>query len=642
MPEELSEKSWFKRLKKHAESGEPLDLRPGNSRPTFANPAHADLWPSDRVIPASAIGRILTLPESTVKAFHPDGLRIKGARIDGEPNWNRIVFPRQLAFDQCGFESPVGLRDSNTSTLCFERCHLPGLHLDAAQINGGVVAKNATIIGETSAIGAHISGQINLSNATLLNPCGQALSLDSSQLPGGLYAPNLTTTGVITAVSAHIGDLNIIGANCANADGLALRLDGAHIDGSLFAEELKVHGELHAPGIQVGGQLILSDATLTNPNGQALELDGARVGFDVYASGLRSEGEVRAIGAHISGELDLRDATLVAYSIGNGTNGDDGTTALILNGTQIGAGLIAERMTVHGEVRAIGAHISDRLDLTEATLTNSDGDVLVLERATVDQLFLFPARISGHIHLDLAKIGTLHVPPNPSTGSDLRPKALADSTLSAAGWSVTDIRGAIRRDWTVARSYLEHAPAPETKPDGSTRKEFIPQPWFEIADVYERIGHPDDARRLRLHTETQVTKNTHGPTKRNRRVYAATVGYGYRPFRPARWLIGVLVVAGLLIWTNQTQFISADRTGLVHTANESCTDTSGYSCFNAIKYTLQNVVPAASGPMRSDWALSTIHPWAISIEMILGVLRLVAWGFAALTLAAMTGLLRKR
>lgn len=642
MPEKLREKFWFKRLKRHAETGEPLDLIPPNPLPTFANPTHADLWPSNRIIPANAIRRILTLPESTVKNFHPDGLRIRGARIDGEANWNRIVFPRQLAFDQCGFASPVKLRDSNTSTLCFEGCHLPGLHLDAAQIGGGVVAKNATVIGETSAAGAHISGQINLSNATLTNPGGQALNLDSSQLPGGLYAPNLTSAGVITAVSAHIGDLNIISAKCTNANGLALKLDGAHIHGSLFAEELKVHGDFHAPGIQVGGQLNLSNATLTNPNGQALQLDGSRVGVDLYAPGLSSEGEVRAIGAHISGELDLRGATLVASSIENATNSDDGTTALILNGTQIGAGLIAERVTVQGEVRAIGAHISDRLDLNEATLTNRDGDVLVLERATVDQLFLFPTRISGHIHLDLAKIGTLHVPPNPSTGSDLRPKALADSTLSAAGWSVTDIRGAIRRDWTVARSYLEHTPAPEPKPDGSARKEFIPQPWFEIADVYERIGHPDDARRLRLHTETQVTKNTHGPTRRNRRVYAATVGYGYRPFRPARWLAGVLAIAGLLIWTNQAQFISADRTGLVHTANESCTDTSGYSCFNAIKYTLQNVVPAASGPMRSDWALSTLHPWAIAIELILGLLRLFAWGFAALTLAAMTGLLRKR
>jgi len=107
------------------------------------------------------------------------------------------------------------------------------------------------------------------------------------------------------------------------------------------------------------------------------------------------------------------------------------------------------------------------------------------------------------------------------------------------------------------------------------------------------------------------------------------------------WLFGVLVVSGFLIWANQAQFLNA-TTNSPTTANDVCTDTSGYACFNTIGYTLQNVVPTASGPLRPDWVLTTSGWWPIALGIALAVLRLMAWGFAALTLAAMTGLLRKR
>lgn len=680
MPDTLSEDDWFERLVKHAKTGEVLNLRPTNLRPTFANPAHSDLWPADRAIPANAIRRILTLPEPDMKSLHPDGLRIRGARIDGYANWNRIVFPRQLAFGQCGFASTIKLVGARISTLGLAGCALPGVNLDAAHIDGGVAAHKLTVHGETRAVGAHISGQLNLSGARLSNPNDRALVLDSSRISTGLMAKNLTVVGDFLAVGTQIsGQFNLHNATLTNPNGRALNLDGAHVEGTIFAGKLTVHGETRAVGAHISGQLNLHDAVLTNTDsnakaltfegarignqvdlsrailtntkGQALTFDGAHIDSDLFASGLTVNGEVRAIDARIAGELSLSDATLIKPLTDS--------TALTLARTHIESGLNTDGMKVDGEITAIRAHISGGFDLTGSIVTNRGGDALVLESATVDQLILLPRKFTGNIHLDLAKIGTLTVPPKSAPGNDRRTEALLDATLSATGWSVAELRGSLLQDWTVARSFLERTLDPEPGSENidqssmsfprfirhaklrRTERQFVPEPWFVIADVYERIGQPEQARRMRLHTEKQVTKHTRGTTKKSRLIHAATVGYGYRPFRPAVWLIGVLVAAGLLIWTNQSRFLNASAKSPI-TANDVCTDTSGYPCFNTIAYTLQNVVPAAAGPLRLDWALSTSGWWPITLGVTLAVLRLVAWGFAALTLAAMTGLIRKR
>lgn len=760
MPNIVSEKQWFRRLKKAAMAGEVIDLRPKDEAGALDGLEHANLWNANRVIPANAIRRILTLSEPDVKQFDPTGLHIRGACIEGSANWNRVNFPRRLTFDQCVFSSIVKLRDARISTLGLTGCRLQGLHLDAAHIDGGVVAAGLTVTGETSAAGAIINGQFNLSGAALTNTNGRALVLDSARISMGLYATDLTVAGEVRAAGAQISDqLNLRGATLINTDGRAIVLDGAQINGGLFAEELTAHGETRAAGIRVRGLLNLSHATLINTNRQALVLEGAHIEPGLLAEGLKAAGEIGATGAQISGQLNLSDATLdnlrgqaltldraqigslvaiglTAYGetraagtrisgqldlsnatlgnidgqaitldgaqIGNlldlsgatlthamgtaitldGTHidsdlyaprltvngevraigaqisgelnltdavltrpwtkcvpGDDHTPALTLDRTQIDSGLFANRLTVNGEVRAIGAQISGRVELNAAALTNLNGDALTLESAMVDHLILLPAQVTGNIHLDLARIQILQLPSGEGTDKDPRAKAFAGSTLSAAGWSITDLRGAIRRDWKVARSYLEHTPPSSISLVQDAG--FIPQPWFEIADVYESIGHPDNARKLRLHTEKQITRKTRRGTQAIRRLYDMTVGYGYRPSRPVWWLLGVLVTAGLLIWTNQDLFLPADRT-LEVTANDVCTNTSGYACFNTIGYTLQNVVPAASGPFRPDWILSTSGAGPIALGILMTVLRLLAWGFAALTLAAMTGLLRKR
>ncbi|EID81750.1 MULTISPECIES: hypothetical protein [Rhodococcus] len=628
MADTLTEDEWFERLKAAAQEGEIVNLVPADARPTFANPEHADLWDITRTIPSNAVRRVLALPESTVRTFAPRGLQIRGAYIRDDIDWNHIVFPRPLMFTRCAFASSIALTGARISTLSLSECAGQALRLEGAKIEGNLNADQLTLTGDIRAIGLHVGERFVLNSTILTNPDDVALNLDGARLDDGLFAERVTATGEVRAIGARIGELVLNEATLMNPDGDALDLSGTHVSDGLHAYRLIAIGHVAANGAQFNNGLHLDEATFSvaaTSGYTAFDLSNTRITGDVEARDLATCGTLSMLGARTHGRLLLDGATLT----------NPFGYALELDNVQIDGSLSATLLTAIGGIRAEGAKIADEFGLLATTLSGNSHEpyetpTLRLYSATVGRLTLLPQKISGTVDLSSSTIKTLTLPRKHNTEDDWQPESFADAVLHVAGWSVVDIEGPIRSDWTAIRDHLST----------TSSTEFIPQPWFEIANVYERNGHPDQARALRLHTESQITRNTRGTTKAIRRIYAATVGYGYRPFLPVLWLLGVLIIAGLLIWTNHAHFLNVNQ--LPTTANDVCTDSSGHACFNTIGYTLQNVVPAASGPLRPDWILSTSGWWPITLGVVLAVLRLLAWGFAALTLTAMTGLLRRR
>lgn len=564
-------------------------------------------------------GRVLVLDSSRISS----GLFAEGVVADGEIRAVGANFGDQLNLNHAALDNAAGC----------------ALHLDQARIDGSLFAEGITVIGKISAPGIYVGGEVNLKNGSIAGETGKAISLNNARIGVGLYAPGLTIArGEFQAVGARVsGDIDLNGASLSNVNATALRLDGARIDSDLLAKKLVAFGKIRAVGALISGELNLENSWVSNAHKPALLFDGIRVEKDLVAEGAVFDGNFQAIGAIVNGQLNLNAAALGNPSRLYVRSSSGCRVVLNLSQAVIIGGFFGRKLIARGELQAIGAKVTGRLDLSDANLTNHAGDdVIVFESANIDELLLLPERIEGNIHLDMVKIGTLHLPGETGRPGDLRPLSFADSTISAAGWSVIDVRGSIRVDWKVARDYLGKIQVD----DGVDESDFIPQPWFAIADVYERIGRPDYARKMRFYTEKKVSENIRGVTKFVRTSYAVTVGYGYRPFLPVLWLIAVLFAAGMLIWTNQSRFLNATKIPV--TANDFCADTSPYACFNTVAYTLQNVVPAASGPLRIDWVLSTSGWWPVALGVALSVLRLFAWGFAALTLAAMTGLLRKR
>ena len=183
------------------------------------------------------------------------------------------------------------------------------------------------------------------------------------------------------------------------------------------------------------------------------------------------------------------------------------------------------------------------------------------------------------------------------------------------------------------------------------------QPWYVVADVFERNGNPAAARRLRSAAAIKTTRQSPWPTKLLRRAYWALVGNGYYPLWAAVWLLGVVGVGWLLVAVNREDIVpvrAAEAVAAVQehaahsgqdavrwlpvTAETPCEVHPGYPCMNSFAFAVNSVLPPAAGT-NPDWVVAPDA--TLLLVMGLPVLKLSSWVLAALLLAGVAGLLRK-
>jgi hypothetical protein len=175
---------------------------------------------------------------------------------------------------------------------------------------------------------------------------------------------------------------------------------------------------LHAPGVQVAGDVLLDEATV---------------------SGTGELGAVRLRGAHVGGMLILSGAE-VHNDSGPAVHADSLRVAdtFFLRGA---------RLFGHGDrgaVRLIGAHIAGELNMQRVELSNDSGPALDAASLTVGNVFLENAAVVGHgakgaIRLRGARIGGMLTLKGTDVRNDLGP-ALGARRLAVA--SVLRLDGA--------------------------------------------------------------------------------------------------------------------------------------------------------------------------------------------------------
>lgn len=361
-------------------------------------------------------------------------------------------------------------------------------------------------------------------------------------------------------------------------------------------------------------------------------------------------------GARIDGLLDFRYATLpcllglVRCSVPDGIDlrashvpGLDLTGSrcgrLDLEKIQVNGSVFANKLTAEGQVRALGARITGQLVLQEARLVNPGGGALILESASIETLFLMDNfRIDGGVFLGGVRIGSFvtdeRCPPQKSLGM-----------LHATGWSLRDVHGWLRNDPQAAERWL----LPHSKSD-----EFVPQPWYELANVYDRIGHTTVARRLRYDATKYTIRRQPLRVQAIQFFYRWLVGYGYYPLRTLCWFAGAFILAYVLIAANTHSFVptspvsaqtayiathsteAADDAAVAINGATPCEDFGGrYPCLRPWSYAAATVTPA-SALQTPAWA-----PLVSWLEAVLMALKFLGWIFTAFLLAGLTGLLRK-
>jgi hypothetical protein len=296
--------------------------------------------------------------------------------------------------------------------------------------------------------------------------------------------------------------------------------------------------------------------------------------------------------AKIAGEISLRGARL-------GPAGIRGGAALA------GAGLTVDGdmecnggCLFHGEINLRGAHIGGLLTFEDAILDQA-GAPAHLSRLAAGELCLRTARpMTGPIRLEQAHVTVLDDdaatwPPqiwlNGFTYGNLR-----------HGSARVPVRERI--DW-VSRG-----------PFG-----YQPQPYEELADYYRRSGHDDDVRRVLLAKQRHRRGTLSLPGRVAGRLLDVTVGYGYRPWLAAVWLV-LLLTAG-------TVAFAADRPHPL--------PGGPVPPFSSFAYTLDLLIPFGAFGLRGAYGASGAGQW-LGYALIAS-----GWILATAVIAGITSAVRR-
>ncbi|TCO32404.1 hypothetical protein EV652_10410 [Kribbella steppae] len=286
--------------------------------------------------------------------------------------------------------------------------------------------------------------------------------------------------------------------------------------------------------------------------------------------------------------------------------------------------------TTAGAVRLAGARIGGQVSLSGAELggIDSKGRSLVADGLKCDRKLLLSNGFSavGSVSMAGAEIQLLEVGDTPGSLP-----TLGDAT----GWTLQDVNGVIRTDRRAAAAWLSTQAAA--------------QPWQALAAIYDRNGQSPDARWMRYKSALRSTKNTSKLVWLTRQAYRVTTGHGYYPLVALAWLVLILLVATTLTAVWGDQFTTATSTAIrADLASQMspvpgrvpaglCSTGWDVPCLDPLAYGLATAFPVIGPghtwtPPDDSWTLTgAFH-----------AMRLMAWVFAAILLAGVSGLLRKQ
>jgi len=506
------------------------------------NVPDAASWGKERTIRA-AILRWLSTEREARDLVDPKGVRLAGAKVEGQLDLGDLDVPFPLLFTFCILDAGLNLRDARAAGLCLNRCRTGPILAERMRVGGGLHLTRGLTNGEVRLLGAKITGDLDCSGGKFLGAEVEtesekkgrvALNADRAEIGGNVFLnEKFHALGQVRLLGAKItGQLACSGGKFENAGGDALSADGAKIGSSVFLDgAFCATGAVRLLGAKItgdlactGGEFVGAEVEIRRGKKEkvALSADRAEIGGDVFLNeGFHATGEVRFLGAKITGNLSC--------IVGKFENA--GGRALVADRAEIGGSvLLTQGFRATGEVRLLGARIRGDLSCTHSIIENPSGHALSADGLVVRRV-LFLSRgfkATGKVRLVHAKTRVL---------VDDEASWPAHGDLNLEGFVYKGIVGptdaASRLRW-LGRQY----------PEKRRRGDYHPQPYEQLAAVLRRAGHVAQAKKVFMEKEKDLRKyGDLGPWARAWNwILWATIGYGYRVRRGAAAivLLGVL------------------------------------------------------------------------------------------------------
>ncbi len=365
------------------------------------------------------------------------------------------------------------------------------------------------------------------------------------------------------------------------------------VDVVLRLSRCTINGPVRLAGARITGGLFLQEAVVRagslpdEVDEPPLQLNHAEISTDIIADGLTVHGQLRINGATVAGQISLDRARLI----------NPGGIALHAETVSVGTDLRGSRMEAEGMVNLTGARIPGQLYLSRARLANPDGVALRASSCSIGEFWLRKcAAIDGIVNLRRSQLDMLYAEPGI--------------------WPPV-----VRTEGLTYRVLHPHLPAEERLPLLEREENgYLPYAYEQLAAAYRTVGDEAGARTVQL---AKLRRHRH-TLPRHTRLWGllqdGTVGYGYRPLRAAGWLL-LLVLTGWIAY------------GLHHPRPLKPGEAPD---FNALFYTIDLLLPIIGFGQEEAFAPAGWYQWLSYLLIVTG------WILATTTAAGVSRSLRRQ
>jgi hypothetical protein len=203
--------------------------------------------------------------------------------------------------------------------LWLQSAHLHGprdgwaLNAPDLVVDGGMYCRGVEADGGINIYGATIGSTLELREANLANPGGTALRASGLTVRFDMDCSACTAAGAVDLFGAKVGGQLWLGAAhlTGRDSGFALNAPLLKVDGGMYCiADFSATGGVNPFGATIGSTLEFDEASLINPGGVALRAAGCTVQADTtFTRGFSAVGAIELPGAQIGGQLILTDAT---------------------------------------------------------------------------------------------------------------------------------------------------------------------------------------------------------------------------------------------------------------------------------------------------------------------------------------------
>ncbi|WP_228731915.1 MULTISPECIES: membrane-associated oxidoreductase [Pseudomonas] len=459
-------------------------------------------------------------------AFLGEYLQLQGAFIEGPLFLVGITVSTPVVFEKCRFEKDLNVRGAIFDHLLkFEDCALKSF------LGERLIVNNAL-----SFISTNTEGVVELTSARI----SASLKCTGSQFDGGgKESLNASFADIRTSVS---------------------------LSGGFSAK-----GLVRFRSAEIGGQFNCQNGSFVVETGQALDLDCAVINGPVFLrNGFSSQGIVNLLGARILGQLSCRSSKLQA--IGGGE-------ALILERAFIrGNALFREGCEINGRLHISGLEVEGNIEF--------DG-------ASIQELMANEVRVRGTLCLRKLKPAPTEISflgASVTTINDDLDSWGERPILNGFIYDSVDIHKPMRvsERMTWLKKQKSCLKKDETSPL-SPAEHFRPQPWRQLQQVLDSMGHTEEAKEVGIeyeHCLRRFGRIGQSPKSWNyffRGLYSCSAkllhflygyltAFGYRPMLLLPWFALVWGFCTLVYWDAASDGVFAPSNPLIfqNEAYETC------------------------------------------------------------------------